>query len=120
MFKKIFVLVIGIMLIASSAFAVKATVTATSYGYRVTGGTSETLIYAGLIRVKTVQMNAATIGDTAYFREGVVSGNAFNIKAVTASDSRGNYIYFGERGAIFNFLSVTLSAAADEVYIYNN
>ena len=118
--KKVLVLALGIMLFASSAFAVQATVTKTTYGYYITGGTSETLVYAGLIRAKTVQLNAASIGDTVLFKEGAVSHNAFTIKAATASDSRGNYAYFGETGAIFNYLSVTMSSASDEVFIFNN
>lgn len=118
--KKILALLVISLLIASSAFAVQATVTKTTYGYYVTGGTSETVIYAGLMRVTLIQLNAATIGDIATFKEGAVSHNALTIKAATASDSRGNYAYFGVNGAEFNYLSVTLSAAADEVFIFNN
>ena len=118
--KKVLALLVIGLLLSSSAFAAQATVTKTAYGYFVSGGTSETLIYAGDIRVKTIQLNAATIGDTAIFRDGAVSHNACTIKAATASDSRGNYAYFGETGALFTYLSVTLSAAADEVFIYNN
>jgi hypothetical protein len=121
--KKVFVSIIVLVLLsifAGNVLAAPATVVKTTYGYYITGGNSETVVYAGLLRAKTVQLNAASIGDTVLFKEGAVSHNAFTIKAATASDSRGNYAYFGETGAIFNYLSVTMSSASDEVFIFNN
>ena len=117
--KKVLALLVIGLLLASSAFAAPATVTSTTYGSYITGGTDETLIYAGLIRVKTVSFVPYATTDIAYFKEGAVSHSAFMMKNAATSNAAGCYMYFGEVGAEFNYLSVTLTDARDIVYIYN-
>ena len=120
--KKIFVVLIGLALIvgiSAPAWAAKATVTETEYGYSITGGTDETLVYEGLIRIKTISYIGVTAANTVALRSGAVSGTTWYMKAVATSDVAGSYIYFGEYGALFNYLSVKLADAKDVVMIFN-
>ena len=119
MFKKISFMVIGVMLIAGLSYGAQATVTTTEYGYSVTGGTDETLVKAGRIRIRMISYTALTANNTARFRSGAVSGAAWYMKAATVSDAPKCFMYFGENGVVFDELSVTLSQAQDVVMIYN-
>ena len=106
------------MFLSSLAFAGQATVTTTEWGYLVKGGTSETLISVNDIRIKMIAFSAAVANDTAVFKSGAVSHTAFQMKSTGVSNPTGNYLYFGPDGAIFQWLSVTMSNAVDEVYLY--
>ena len=76
------------------------------------------MIVAGDIRIKTIAFCAAVANDTAVFKSGAVSHTAFQMKSAGVSNPTGNYLYFGPDGAIFNYLSVTMSNSVDEVYLY--
>ena len=118
MFRRISLLVAGLMLLTSAAFAAQATSTATLYGYEITGGTDETLVASGRIKVRVITYTGATANNVAMFRSGAVSGAKWYITAVTASDASKSYIYFGSEGVMFDYLSVTLKQANDVVNIY--
>jgi len=120
--KKLFAVVMAIALAAcltSYAYGAAATVTETEYGYSITGGTDETLVKADLIRIKMIAYTGLTAANTVRLRSGAVSGTSWYMKAVATSDAAGSYIYFGEYGALFSCLSVTLTSAQDVVQIYN-
>ena len=116
--RKVFLFVIGIMFLANLAWGAAATVTKTEWGYLVKGGTSETLISVDDIRIKMIAFSAAVANDTAVFKSGAVSSTAFQMKSTGVSNPTGNYLYFGPDGAIFKWLSVTMSNSVDEVYLY--
>jgi hypothetical protein len=107
------------LLSSVEAWAAAATVTETEYGYSVTGGTSETRIAAGRIRVRVIAYTATTANNVAAFRSGATSGSYWYMKAEAASAADRCYIYFGDNGVVFDELSVTLPAVTDVVQIYN-
>ncbi len=92
-----------------------ATITSTSYGYRCTGGNSETTVSTGKLRVKNIVLIPASNGDSAVFKD--VSGNAIHtMKGVTAGTSYNDF--FGDVGTVFNNMTVTLTGATDVVHIH--
>jgi len=120
--KKLFAVLIGVALIVaavSPVFAAQATVTATEYGYSITGGTDETMVAVDLIRVKMITYTALTANNVCALRSGAVSGTTWYMKATGVSNAAGCSIYFGEYGALFSCLSVKLAEAQDIVMIYN-
>lgn len=120
--RKLFVLVMALALIGvvvGDVWAAQATVTITEYGYCITGGTDETRVAAGRIRVRGIGYAALTANNIAQLRSGAVSGTAWYMKATAASNAPGGYMYFGENGVVFDELSVKLTEAQDVVYIFN-
>lgn len=120
--KKLFAVVMAIALAAcltSYAYAAQATVTETEYGYSITGGTDETMVALGLIRVKMITYTALTANNVLTLRSGATSGTRWYMKAAAVSNAPGTSIYFGEYGALFSCLSVKLAEAQDVVMIFN-
>ena len=120
--KKLFVFVMALAMIGavvSDVWAAAATVTATEYGYSITGGTDETLVVTGLVRIKMITYTALTANNVLTLRSGATSGTRWYMKAAATSNAPGTYIYFGEYGALFSDLSVKLAEAQDVVMIFN-
>jgi hypothetical protein len=114
---KKWILALAFLLFTIPAFAAVATVTATEYGYEITGGTSATVINAGTLYVRQIAFSANSIGDTAAVTSGASNLSCMNFKAVTATDSANNKMFFTEKTPFAN-LSVTLSATTDILYVY--
>jgi len=120
--RKLFAVVLAVALIGAvvgDVWAAAATVSTTEYGYTVTGGTDETLVKAGRIRVKMITYTGLTANNTVRIRSGATSGASWYMKAVATSDAPGAVIYFGDNGVFFDELSITLTDAKDVVVIYN-
>lgn len=110
-------LVLGI---TGLAFAGVATVTATEYGYSITGGTAATSINSGKkVRVRVIAFTAANGDDVATFTSGATDVVALNIKPVASMYNATTYVYFGSEGTVFDNLEVTMTTASDVVNIYN-
>lgn len=121
MWKRFLVLVLALGFLFSSgvAYAAQATVTKVDDTYYITGGTDETLVYAGGMRCRTIAYCAATAANVATFNSGAVSGVKWYMKSAGVSGVNQCYINFGDQGAVFYYLSVKLSEVTDVVIIYN-
>lgn len=114
-----FVFVLSLVFLCSLAYGAQATVTATAYGYSITGGTGETTVTNSRINIKAISLTAQTANDTVGFRDGTtVSGPRWYIKATGASGNNTGFVSFYPWGAMFDGFSVQLSAASDVVFIY--
>lgn len=119
--KKLFaaVVIAALICVAGQAYAAQATVTETEYGYSITGGTDETMVADGLIRIKMITYTALTANNVCVLRSGATSGTRWYMKATGVSNAAGCSIYFGEYGALFSCLSVKLAESQDIIQIYN-
>lgn len=95
-----------------------ATVTKTTYGFKVTGGTSATTVTTSKAWVKRLVYVPAVDADTCLITDNLGAAAAvFKTKGATAATA---YIYDvgGEVGACYDGMIVTNSGANDELYIY--
>ncbi|MFH1640561.1 MAG: hypothetical protein ABIA66_01220 [Candidatus Omnitrophota bacterium] len=93
------------------------TATKTSYGYRCTGGTTETSISTNSMYVYKFEYIAATNNNAVTIKD--KDGNSIT-KIIGATASTSNERTYGdkENAARFNGLLVTLTQATDELHIY--
>ena len=100
-----------------------ATVTETEYGFMVTGGTTATTINSGTLRVRALAFagNAdnATCVLTSLVGAAATATSCFKFKTnANDLDCGESNVYFGEKGVCFTGLALTLSNAADILYVY--
>ena len=103
-----------------------ATVTATEWGYSITGDTDATLISAERLRVVGIGFSGnadnAVAVLTAYKTK--ENHNAISFAKFKSSDTgelnsaSGNYIYFGPKGLPVSGLTVTLGNGGSHLYVY--
>jgi hypothetical protein len=95
-----------------------ATPVNTSYGWRVTGGTDSTVVTLNNIWVKRFAFYAVSSDDAATIsnKKGV---EKFKIPGPVAKTL---YIFDvgGDSGALFEGITITLTAATDILYIFEN
>jgi len=96
-----------------------ATVTHTEWGYLVTGDTDAVTVSTGRLRVKAIGFSGNADNATAVLTglRGLIATSLIKFKT-NADDLNTQVAYFGENGIPVTGLAVTLSNAADEVYIY--
>lgn len=94
-----------------------ATVTETSYGYKVTGGISETTVTSSDAWIYKFEYIPATNANNVTITDGA-GGSITKIAGAIANDS--NERLYGERqhGTKFAGLKITLTGASDELHIY--
>lgn len=94
-----------------------ATATETSYGYKVTGGVSETTVISSDIWVYKFEYIPATNANKVTITDNA-GGSITKIAGAVANDS--NERNYGERqyGTKFAGLKITLTGASDELHIY--
>ena len=97
-----------------------ATVTQTAYGYSVTGGTDETVVNAGKLRIKAIAFsgNSATNTCVLTTTEAGAAVSFYKWAAITANHAAENHVYFGESGVEANNLKVTLNNTGSYLYIF--
>jgi hypothetical protein len=103
-----------------------ATVTKSTYGYSITGGTDATVIDAGKLWVKGIAFAGNATNATAVLTtlpsEHSTAVSCCKFKCYDAGggslNAPGNYIFFGDSGIPMNSLAVTLSATTDVLYVY--
>lgn len=93
-----------------------ATATKTSYGWKVTGGTTTVTVFSGSVWVKAFQFIPATKNNAVVIRD--KDGNSiYKINGISYAGHAENH-YFGDKGTNYNGLIVhTLSNASDELHI---
>ena len=117
--KRILALVlVMVFLFCGISYGAQATVTATEYGYYVSGGTDYTVISSNRLQVRTISYNATTANNVATFYENSTSSTVWWMKSAGVSGVNQCYISFGSNGVIFNGLAVVLPQASDVVQIY--
>lgn len=94
-----------------------ATITKTSYGYLVTGGTSATDVTTSRIYVKRFVYIPTTDADTVVLVDTRRAQSIFKTKGTTAGTAY-PYDVGGEKGANYEGINCTLSGANDELHIY--
>jgi len=96
-----------------------ATVTHTEWGYLVTGDTGAVTVSTGRLRIKAIGFSGNADNATAALTglKGTTATSLIKFKT-NADDLNTQVAYFGENGIPVTGLAVTLSNAADEVYIY--
>jgi len=98
-----------------------ATVTATEWGYEVTGGTDATVINAKKMWVNTIAFSGNATTSTATLTSSTTAGQISCMKftATQAANNMGNsQLSLGKPGCPFTNLTVTLSATSDILYVY--
>jgi hypothetical protein len=96
-----------------------ATITSTSYGLKVTGGTSATVLSDNSLIVKTVVFIPSTNNDDVIIWDNChsIPTSPVNIRGGTATYSY--TVHFGDRGIRFEPKStVTLDSATDILHIH--
>ena len=94
-----------------------AAATETSYGYKVTGGTSATTVTSDNIWIYKLEYIPATNANKVTITD-KASASITKIAGAVANDS--NERLYGERqyGTKFNGFIITLTGASDELHIY--
>lgn len=98
-----------------------ATVTATEYGYSITGGVDATAVGSGTLRVKAMAFSGA-LDDSVCTLTSKVAGadvSCYKFKSnLTDLDSSATHVWFGENGIPLTGLKVTLGATGSHLYIF--
>ena len=93
-----------------------AVATKTSYGWKVTGGTTAVTVFSGSVWVKAFQFIPATKNNAVVIQD-KDSASIYKMNGISYAGHAENH-YFGEKGIEYNGLIVyTLSNASDELHI---
>ena len=98
-----------------------ATVTATEWGYHVSGDTGVVTVSTGKVYVKAVAFAGNADNATCAVTSKVAGADVSCFKFKTNAndlDVGASNMYLGQNGVAFTGLAVTLSHASDVLYIY--